>query len=80
MIASTGIIDLHCHFLHGIDDGARNLAESLELARAAVADGITASAMTPHIHPGRYPNQKSVIALPDDIAASFTEVCCDVKR
>jgi protein-tyrosine phosphatase len=63
MTASTGIIDLHCHFLHGIDDGARNLAESLDLARAAVADGITASAMTPHIHPGRYPNQKSVIAL-----------------
>lgn len=63
MSEPTGIIDLHCHFLHGIDDGARNLAESLDLARAAVADGITVSAMTPHIHPGRYPNQKSVIAL-----------------
>ncbi|WP_157463100.1 tyrosine-protein phosphatase [Curvibacter gracilis] len=63
MTATTGIIDLHCHFLHGIDDGARNLNEALDLARAAVADGITASAMTPHIHPGRYPNQKSVIAV-----------------
>lgn len=63
MTSSTGIIDLHCHFLHGIDDGARNLAESLDLARAAVADGITVSAMTPHIHPGRYPNQKSIIDL-----------------
>jgi|SRR5450830_248454 len=63
MTAPTGIIDLHCHFLHGIDDGARNLTEALDLARAAVADGITASAMTPHIHPGRYPNQKSVIAV-----------------
>lgn len=63
MTEATGIIDLHCHFLHGIDDGASNLEEALALARAAVADGITASAMTPHIHHGRYPNQKSVIAV-----------------
>lgn len=61
--AAHGLIDLHCHFLHGVDDGARNLEEALDLARAAVADGITASAMTPHFHPGRYPNQRSVIAL-----------------
>lgn len=55
------MIDLHTHFLHGIDDGAQTLAESLALARAAVADGITHAAMTPHIHPGRYDNQKSHI-------------------
>ncbi len=57
------MIDLHTHFLHGIDDGAQTLAESLDLARAAVADGITAAAMTPHIHPGRYNNQKAQINL-----------------
>jgi protein-tyrosine phosphatase len=55
------MIDLHAHFLHGIDDGAQTLSESLELARAAVADGITATAMTPHIHPGRFDNLKSHI-------------------
>lgn len=55
------MIDLHSHLLHGIDDGAQTLAESLDLARAAVADGITAAAMTPHIHPGRFENQKSRI-------------------
>ena len=53
------MIDLHTHILHGIDDGAETLAESLALARAAVADGITTCAMTPHIHPGRYENFKS---------------------
>jgi len=55
------MIDLHTHFLPGIDDGARNLNEALALARAAVADGITVCAMTPHIHPRRYPNLKSAL-------------------
>ena len=35
------MIDLHSHILPGIDDGARTLEDSLEIARAAVADGIT---------------------------------------
>jgi protein-tyrosine phosphatase len=55
------MIDLHCHFLPGIDDGAQKLADGLALARAAVADGITYSVMTPHILPGRYDNTRSSI-------------------
>jgi tyrosine-protein phosphatase YwqE len=31
------VIDLHCHLLPGLDDGAQNLATSLMMARAAVA-------------------------------------------
>lgn len=55
------MIDLHCHYLPGIDDGSQSLAESLDLARASVADGITHAAMTPHIHPGRYENMRSTV-------------------
>lgn len=55
--------DLHTHFLFGIDDGAETLAESLDLARHAVADGIVGCAVTPHIHHGRYPNARSTISL-----------------
>ena len=55
------MFDLHTHLLHGIDDGADTLSDSLSLARAAVADGIRACAMTPHIHPGRYDNVKARI-------------------
>lgn len=50
------MIDLHCHLLPGIDDGAKDLDESLEMARVAVADGITQIACTPHIYPGLYEN------------------------
>lgn len=50
------MIDLHCHILPGIDDGSKNLEMSLEMARIAVADGITTTACTPHIYPGLYMN------------------------
>jgi protein-tyrosine phosphatase len=50
------LIDLHCHILPGIDDGAGNLDVSLQMARAAVEQGITVVACTPHILPGLYHN------------------------
>lgn len=51
------MIDLHCHMLPGIDDGAPDLETALEMARIAVADGIRCTACTPHIYPGVYENR-----------------------
>lgn len=42
------MIDLHCHILPGVDDGAADLAESIEMARQAIADGIRTVVATPH--------------------------------
>ena len=50
------MIDLHCHILPGIDDGARDLETAVAMARAFVADGVTTVACTPHILPGLYHN------------------------
>jgi len=58
----VSLIDLHCHLLPGIDDGARNTAESLEMARVAEADGIDVIACTPHIMAGVYENTGESIA------------------
>jgi protein-tyrosine phosphatase len=55
------LIDLHCHLLPEKDDGATSLAESLEMARLAVADRISIIACTPHILPGVYNNAGSDI-------------------
>jgi protein-tyrosine phosphatase len=55
------MIDLHSHILPGLDDGSPSLAESLEMARLAVADGTTHMACTPHITPGVYENGTSTI-------------------
>jgi len=50
------VIDLHCHILPGIDDGASEIAMSLRMAKAAVDQGIEIVACTPHILPGLYHN------------------------
>jgi protein-tyrosine phosphatase len=55
------VIDLHSHLLPGIDDGPAHLDEALAMAQIAVADGIHTSVLTPHIHPGRYDNERSGI-------------------
>lgn len=41
-------VDMHCHLLPGIDDGARNWDEALAMARLAEADGIQTVIATPH--------------------------------
>jgi protein-tyrosine phosphatase len=43
------LIDLHCHILPGVDDGALDIRDSAGLARQAAADGIEAICATPHI-------------------------------
>ena len=50
------MIDLHCHMLPGIDDGAGDVSVSLAMAKASVGQGITTVACTPHILPGLYAN------------------------
>jgi protein-tyrosine phosphatase len=42
-------VDLHFHLLPGVDDGPADMDASLELARAAVADGSTTVVATPHV-------------------------------
>ncbi len=55
------MIDIHCHLLPGIDDGAKTLADALDMARTAVGNGIDYAVMTPHLHPGRYENVRTTI-------------------
>lgn len=42
------MLDVHCHILPGVDDGAESLHESLAMARLCVQDGITHITATPH--------------------------------
>ena len=43
------MIDLHCHILPGVDDGAGNIDDSVEMAAQADANGISIVCATPHI-------------------------------
>ena len=42
------MIDLHCHILAGVDDGAASDEESCMMAQIAVDSGVTMVAATPH--------------------------------
>ena len=57
------LLDIHCHILYGVDDGAENEAASLEMAREAVREGITKIIATPHHKNGRFHNRKEDILL-----------------
>jgi protein-tyrosine phosphatase len=53
-----GFIDLHCHYVAGIDDGAREDGEGLEMLRALRAIGFERVIATPHMRPGLFDNEK----------------------
>jgi protein-tyrosine phosphatase len=42
------MVDVHCHILPGLDDGARDVEESLAMAQAAIDEGVTHIVATPH--------------------------------
>ena len=46
------MIDLHSHILPELDDGSRNMAESVDMAGIAAEDGITHMVATPHMFNG----------------------------
>lgn len=55
------MIDLHCHLLPGVDDGARTLEDSLAMAENAVAEGISHMLVTPHHNNGKFLNPKAAV-------------------
>lgn len=48
-----GMIDVHCHILPGVDDGARSIDETKQMLSIAYEEGIEAIVATPHYHLGR---------------------------
>ena len=68
------MIDLHCHILPGLDDGASNMEDSLEMVEKAVSQGITHIVCTPHHNNGRYENPK------DQVMASVSLLQSEINK
>lgn len=59
----TGMIDVHCHILPGIDDGAADMETALALLRKEYEDGVRAVIATPHYRKRMFePSKKQIIA------------------
>ncbi|MCE5266510.1 MAG: hypothetical protein LLG00_01300 [Planctomycetaceae bacterium] len=48
MTGHEPFVDIHCHLLPGLDDGASSLDDALAMAAMAVADGVGTIIATPH--------------------------------
>lgn len=57
------MLDLHCHILPGVDDGAKTMEDSIALARLAVAEGITHILATPHHKNRNWNNEKKEVLV-----------------
>lgn len=55
------MIDLHCHILPSVDDGAKSIDMSLKMAVEAKNNGIEKILLTPHHNDGQYMNSKKSI-------------------
>ncbi len=72
------MIDIHAHILPGMDDGAEDLQDTIEMARIAVESGVTAMVATPHCNiPGIDCGKQCTITFFRSQSAQFrrTEVC-----
>lgn len=49
-----GLVDIHCHMLQGVDDGAKTIEETIKMVSMAYKSGIRKIICTPHYHAGRY--------------------------
>ena len=57
----NGFVDIHSHILPGIDDGAKNIKESLELISEMKKLGFSKIIGTPHTYPNLYNNTTDTI-------------------
>jgi protein-tyrosine phosphatase len=71
-LSCQSVIDLHSHLLPGLDDGARTLEDSREMALRAAAEGIAAIAATPHVRED-YPT------TPERMEEALDAVCQDFR-
>ncbi|MFP7254362.1 CpsB/CapC family capsule biosynthesis tyrosine phosphatase [Terribacillus goriensis] len=55
------MIDIHCHILPGVDDGARTVEDSIEMAKAAAEQGIHTIVATPHHRNNQFDNYREDI-------------------
>ncbi|HMR75979.1 MAG TPA: protein tyrosine phosphatase [Polyangiaceae bacterium] len=69
-----GFVDLHCHFIAGIDDGARSAEEGIALLRALHSAGFDRVIATPHMRPGLFDNSRV------QLTAAYEQLCAQLPN
>jgi protein-tyrosine phosphatase len=66
-------VDLHFHLLPGVDDGPADLADSLELARVAAAQGTGTVVATPHVRADFFTDVASLPERMDEVRRAVAD-------
>jgi len=74
-VTAPGLVDLHCHFVPGVDDGARDLAEALAQLAEYDRQGIRTVVTTPHLAASA-----AVSSWRDEIEKGFAELAVHAAR
>lgn len=69
------LIDIHTHILPGLDDGAKDMQESLELLRIAERQGIRGVIATPHASP-QFPaaSAEKILSMTEELQRKAREM------
>ncbi|MCI3927240.1 hypothetical protein MO973_44420 [Paenibacillus sp. TRM 82003] len=67
------MIDIHCHILPGVDDGAKDMEMSLAMARAAVKDGVRTIVCTSHYTNGWRVDRALVASRLEQVRAALAQ-------
>jgi protein-tyrosine phosphatase len=73
------MIDIHCHILWGLDDGAGDMAEAVEMARIAYADGVRCIVATPHFTKDMLNTRETVERKAKELQRTLDELGIPVK-
>ena len=71
---TEGFVDIHSHLLPGIDDGAKNMEDTIGLIQKMASYGIKNFITTPHILGEMYPN------TPENIKNKLQEVKAELLK
>ena len=66
-------VDLHFHLLPGVDDGPAEMADSIELARQAAAEGTDTVVATPHIRADFFTDVPTLPERLDEVRRALAE-------
>ncbi|MCD7735803.1 MAG: capsular biosynthesis protein [Lachnospiraceae bacterium] len=69
-----GIVDIHCHILPGVDDGANGMNEAYKLLRLEHQQGVRDIILTPHFRSGMFETDR------DRIRERFRELAGNLKN
>jgi protein-tyrosine phosphatase len=75
-----GYVDLHCHWIAGIDDGARTPEEGIAMLTALKQAGFDRVIATPHMRPGMFDNLRQDLILAFERMGPPVAAAADLPR